>query len=150
MVKRIFFALLICPAGCQASRSTEQKLVGSWDFNRSIDSVDTITYEADHTFFVSVRFQDDRWTDCWGSWRLEGSEIVRDVTYMKIPPGDDKTTKDLIASYARKPRHVRETIVELTPNSFKVKALVESKEELVDHVRTTRPPKPTVEFHYFE
>ena len=144
MVKRVLIALLICIAGCQASRSTEQKLVGSWDFNRSIDSVDTITYEADHTFFVSVRFQDDRWTECWGSWRLEGSDIVRDITYMEILPGEDKTTRNLVAIYARKPRHVRETIVELTPTSLGVKALIESKEEIVGHIRGERPPKSTV------
>jgi len=133
----------MCLAACQVSRSTEQKLIGSWDFERSIDSLDTITYEPDHTFFVSVDFQDDRWIECWGHWRIEGRDIVRDITYMEIPPGEGKTHDDLVASYARKPHQIRETIVELTPSSLRVRALIDSKEEIVTHVRGKRPDKPT-------
>jgi hypothetical protein len=143
MVKLSLIVFVICTTGCPISRSTEQKLVGSWDYNRTIDSVDTITYEANQTFFVSVRFMDDRWTQCWGRWRIEGNDIVRDITYMQIPPGDGKSHRDNLAWRERQPRHVREPIIELTSTSLRVRALVESKEELVDHTRGQRPSKPT-------
>jgi hypothetical protein len=145
MVKLSVVAIVICVTGCQLPRSTEQRLIGSWIYNRTIDSEYTITYEADHTFFVSVGFMDQRWTQSWGAWRVEGSDIVRDITYMEIPPGEGKSRRDLIAWRERQPRHVREPIVELTSTSLRVRALVESKEELVDYARGERPPKPTHE-----
>lgn len=142
-MKLFIIAFVVCAAGCQVSRSTEQKLVGSWDYNRTIDSVDTITYETDHTFFVSVGMMDDRWTESSGRWRVEGNDIVRDITYMDIPSGNGKSHRDLVAWRERQTRHVREPIVELTSTSFRVRAWVESKEELVDYTRGERPPKPT-------
>src|SRR5438477_1861803 len=89
--------LLLFLAACHQLSPTEKRLVGSWDYNRQIDGVDTITYEADHTFFVSVRMMDDRWTQCWGRWRVEGNDIIRDITYAGVPPKERKTRRDLVA-----------------------------------------------------
>ena len=46
-------------SACDRLSPTERKLVGSWNF-QTIDSTTSLTYEADHTFSVSVWFGEER------------------------------------------------------------------------------------------
>jgi hypothetical protein len=135
--------LAICAAACHRNSSTEKILIGSWNFNHTIDSDETITFEPDHTFSVSIDGFDSRVSiDSWGTWRVEGKDIVRDITYPEYPPYDEFA--ELRAFQAQRPRHVRETIVELSPNTFKVKIPWKSDWAFVSYTRGERPRKPDI------
>jgi hypothetical protein len=91
---RLLFPLmaLLCLTGCQ--RSTEAKLIGTWDV--SVTGVtDRVTYKPDHTCFTSIA----GFIALKGRWRVEGNQ--------------------LIATY--KNQEVKATIVKITGDELKVK-----------------------------
>jgi hypothetical protein len=83
---------VLCLSGCQ--RSTEAKLIGTWDI--PVKGVtDRVTYKPDHTCFTSIAGI----IALAGKWRVEGNQ--------------------LIATY--KNQEVKATIVKITGDELKVK-----------------------------
>src|SRR5262249_39638067 len=91
---RLLFSLiaLLCLTGCQ--RSTEAKLIGTWDVSAT-GVTDRVTYKPDHTCFTSMAGL----IALKGKWRVEGNQ--------------------LIATY--KNQEVKATIVKITGDELKVK-----------------------------
>jgi hypothetical protein len=94
LLPRLLLPLIavLCLTGCQ--RSTEAKLIGTWDIPVK-GTTDRVTYKPDHTCFTSVAGV----ITLAGQWRVEG--------------------KQLITRY--KDQEVKATIVKLTPDELKVK-----------------------------
>ena len=83
---------LLCLTGCQ--RSTEAKLIGTWDIPAT-GVTNRITYKSDHTCFTSMAGL----IALAGKWRVEGNQ--------------------LIATY--KNQEVKATIVKITGEELKLK-----------------------------
>ncbi len=83
---------LLCLTGCE--RSTEAKLIGTWDFP-VVGATDRVTYKPDHTCFTSMAGV----ITLAGQWRVEGNQ--------------------LITRYKNK--EVKATIVKITPDELKLK-----------------------------
>ena len=83
---------VLCVTGCQ--RSTEAKLIGTWDIPAT-GVTNHITYKPDHTCFTSMAGL----IALAGKWRVEGNQ--------------------LIATY--KNQEVKATILKITGDELKVK-----------------------------
>jgi hypothetical protein len=87
---------VICLTGCQ--RSTEAKLIGTWDIPVT-GTTDRVTYKADHTCFTSMAGV----ITLAGQWRVEGNQLITrykneevKATIVKITP------KELQLKFGRK------------------------------------------------
>jgi hypothetical protein len=91
---RLLLSLIavLCLTGCQ--RSTETKLIGTWDIHVK-DATDRVTYKPDHICFTSMAGV----TTLAGQWRVKGNQ--------------------LIATY--KNQEVKATIVKITGDELKLK-----------------------------
>src|SRR5260370_34759681 len=83
---------LLCLTGCQ--RSTEAKLIGTWDIPVT-GATDRVTYKPDHTCFTSM----NNVVTLAGKWRVEGNQLT--TRYKK--------------------EEVKATIVKITPDELKLK-----------------------------
>jgi hypothetical protein len=83
---------LLCLTGCQ--RSTEAKLIGTWDIPVK-GATDRVTYKPDHTCFTSM----NNVITLAGKWHVEGNQL---------------TTR-------YKNEEVKATIVKITPDELKLK-----------------------------
>ena len=94
LLPRLLLPLMavLCLTGCQ--RSTEAKLIGTWDIPVK-GTTDRVTYKADHTCFTSMAGV----ITLAGKWRVEGNR--------------------LIATY--KNQEVKATIVKITGDELKLK-----------------------------
>jgi hypothetical protein len=94
LLPRLLLPLIavLCLTGCQ--RSTEAKLIGTWDFPVK-GTTDRVTYKPDHTCFTSMAGV----ITLAGQWRVEGNQ--------------------LITRYKNK--EVKATIVKITPDELKLK-----------------------------
>ena len=111
-----------------------------------MDSITFITFEPDHTFTVSIDgFDSHMHIDSWGSWRVEGHYIVREVTYPEYPAWDE--FRDLATRQAQRPRHIRSKILELSQNTLKIMAPLENPSHDMarfEYTRSKRPRKPDI------
>ena len=94
LLPRLLLPLIavICLTGCQ--RSTEAKLIGTWDIPVK-GTTNRVTYKPDHTCFTSMAGV----ITLAGKWRVEGNR--------------------LIATY--KNQEVKATIVKITDDELKLK-----------------------------
>jgi hypothetical protein len=94
LLPRLLLPLMavLCLTGCQ--RSTEAKLIGTWDIP-VIGATDRVTYKPDHTCLTSMAGV----IALAGQWRVEGNQ--------------------LITRY--KNEEVKATIVKITPDELKLK-----------------------------
>jgi hypothetical protein len=70
------FSLAICGlllVGC--SRSTDSALIGEWT-SPTLEPNTRVTYDADHTYYVSVGHPGEGNVFEKGTWRVEGSRII--------------------------------------------------------------------------
>lgn len=74
--------------GCRRLTVSEEKIIGTWEFT-GIDASGRVVYRRDHTvveLFPEYDALNARWVPrSWGSWRLEGSEIVSETESFQIP-----------------------------------------------------------------
>jgi hypothetical protein len=140
-------SIAVFAGACQRSAPPERMLVGSWsEVYHAMDSITFLTFEPDHTFTVSIDGFDSRMhLDSWGSWRIEGQELVRDVTYPEYPATDE--FRDLAAFQAQRPRHIRSEILELSQTTLKIMAPLENPSHDLarfEYARSKRPRKPDI------
>lgn len=111
-----------------------------------MDSITFITFESDHTFSVSIDGFDSRMhLDSWGTWHLDGNDIVRNITYPEYPPYDEFAK--LRAFQAQRPRQIRSPILELSPSKLKMRAPLENPTHdfaIFEYARSKRPRKPDI------
>jgi hypothetical protein len=95
---------LLCLTGCQ--RSTEAKLIGTWDIPVA-GATDRVTYRSDHTCFTSMSSV----ITLVGKWRVEGNQLITryrneevKTTIVKITPDELKLKfagKDTVYTWTR-------------------------------------------------
>ena len=94
-IKLFQWAGIVCLAvpcllttGCRRLTAAEEKIVGTWEFT-GIDASGRVVYRPDHTvvaLFPEYDALNARWVPrSWGSWRLDGSEIVSETESLQIP-----------------------------------------------------------------
>jgi len=89
LLPRLLLPLIavLCLTGCQ--RSTEAKLIGTWDFP-VIGTTNRVTYKPDHTCFTSLAGV----TTLAGQWRVEGNRLIATYKNQEIKATIVKITGD--------------------------------------------------------
>ena len=77
----------LCLSGCQ--RSTEAKLIGTWD-TPVTGVADRITYKPDHTCFISMAGL----IALAGRWRVEGNQLIATYKNQEVKATIVKITGD--------------------------------------------------------
>lgn len=79
---------VIAVVGCQRVTRTEEKIIGLWEFT-GLDATGRVVFRRDHTVVNLFRDGSDpnaKWAPtAWGTWRLEGNEIVTDEEVFSVP-----------------------------------------------------------------
>jgi len=78
---------LLCLTGCQ--RSTEAKLIGTWDIPAT-GVTNRITYKSDHTCFTSMAGL----IALKGKWRVEGNQLIATYKNQEVKATILKITGD--------------------------------------------------------
>jgi len=81
-------ASAIALVSCQRVSPAEEKIIGTWEFT-GLDVTGRCVFRRDHiviTLFPQGDGPKEMWAPtAWGTWRLEGSEIVTDEEVLPIP-----------------------------------------------------------------
>jgi hypothetical protein len=80
--------LCLTLTGCNKLSHNEERVVGVWEFT-GIDATGRIVYRRDHIaveLFPDYEGLNAKWAPrSWGSWRLEGDDIVSEMEAFPIP-----------------------------------------------------------------
>jgi hypothetical protein len=73
---------------CQRVNSTDEKIIGTWEY-KGFDSISRIVFRRDHVvvvLFPESNSDTSRWEPItWGTWHVEGNEIVTEEEVLPVP-----------------------------------------------------------------